>query len=108
MDSGPRLKAEKEREKIRLGLTSDSELALTISPLENSSAGTRRPGLSSDDFEERSGVLGVRWMRINELKWTVKEALEWCQGVKGWNRVDGWEEVARLAQTTLKGKSKER
>ena len=76
-----RLSANKQREKIRLGVTSDEGLTSDISSLirlnDRKGKSKARTDDEDDDADEREGA--VRWLRVNENKWTTQEATQWLE-----------------------------
>ena len=66
-----RLKAEKERIKLKNGYTKDEELQTKLEgDTSNHGAG---------EGEEGSLATRVRWMRVNEVKWSMQDALAWLE-----------------------------
>lgn len=76
-----RLSANKQREKMRLGVTSDEGLTSDISSLirlnDRKGKSKARADDENGDADEREGA--VRWLRVNENKWTTQEATQWLQ-----------------------------
>ena len=70
------LKAEKEREKIRLRVTKDVDLQVTLTAQVARILRTGNSGTMS----------GSRWLRVNELHWSVEAACAWLH-VHGWKTV---------------------
>ena len=67
-----RLKAEKERIKLKQGVTRDEELQ---DSLELPTSTTPKEG--EIDAEGVQSATRVRWLRINTLKWSNEQATDW-------------------------------
>ena len=92
-----RLSANKQREKIRLGVTSDEGLTSDISSLirlnDRKGKSKARTDDEDDDADEREGA--VRWLRVNENKWTTQEATQWLQ-TNDWHQSHAANDVQAL------------
>ncbi|GAA99285.1 hypothetical protein E5Q_05980 [Mixia osmundae IAM 14324] len=91
------LRAEKERLKIRTGAGSDAALQVSQPSVAHGK------GKSREIDDERDPVLGkTRWMRINLLRWTVAEALDWL-AQNGWQLVEKSQNSLQPLQIHLDG-----
>jgi putative methyltransferase len=78
------LKAEKEREKVRLGVSSDAALK---------AGGNNGTKTKATEDAETVGSGTIRWMRVNELKWDLESAISWMEE-QGWQRAESVDQVA--------------
>lgn len=82
-----RLRAEKEREKVRLGVTTDAGLA------SKGDAATLKTDQEVDAESSSAPSGSIRWLRVNELRWEVENAKAYLVE-KGWREVESVDDVA--------------
>lgn len=87
------MKANKEREKIRLGLSLDEALQRSIDEYLVDDRKGKGKAVSSETLDPDSLDGKLRWMRVNELKWTTEEAVEWLLK-ENWGQCSSLEELA--------------
>ncbi|SGY81870.1 BQ5605_C009g05531 [Microbotryum silenes-dioicae] len=98
---------EKETEKERKRKRCSSNEGLQIALPENVAAsiegiGKGKKRAKDAETGEDAGALGsVRWLRVNTLKWTVEEAVEWFDDQR-WEMVNDVETMIETAQTKSK------
>ncbi|SCV74776.1 BQ2448_7805 [Microbotryum intermedium] len=98
---------EKETEKEKKRKRCSSNEGLQIALPENVAAsiegiGKGKKRAKDAETGEDAGALGsVRWLRVNTLKWTVEEAVEWFDDQR-WEMVDDVGTMIETAQTKSK------
>ena len=98
------LRANLQREKIKRGVTVNEALQVDISPYLDSDIKGKGKGKGKklaakdeedDDFDSLEGK--IRWLRVNECKWSVSEAEKWLKQ-NGWVKRASLEEVVDVGQ----------
>ncbi|BGP28005.1 nucleus protein [Rhodotorula toruloides] len=106
----PALDKENEREKRRRKVATNEGLQIALpekiaSSLSSIGKGKKREH-DADRFAEEAGagleaVGEIRWMRVNTLRWSVEQAVEWFEK-GGWEMFEDVEEMLAAAQAKPK------
>lgn len=98
------LRANLQREKIKRGVTVNEALQVDISPyldsdIKGKGKGKDKKRTAEEEEEDDPDSLEgkIRWLRVNECKWSVSEAEKWLKQ-NGWTKRASLEEVVALGQ----------
>lgn len=84
---------EKERKRKRVGTNEGLQIPLpegVASAIEGIGKGKKKE--MGERGEEEGGTGAVRWLRVNTLKWSVEDAVEWFE-TERWELVDDLESL---------------
>lgn len=94
-----RLEAEKEKEKKKKRVLNDEGLQIALPEYVSSSIagiGSAQKRATAEGGGEEEGVGNVRWLRVNTIKWSVEECVEWFENER-WELVEDVETLLEVS-----------
>lgn len=96
------MEKENDKEKKRKKVSSNEGLQIPLpevvaAAIEGIGKGKKRENAEAGEEE---GVGNVRWLRVNTLKWSVEDAVEWFENER-WEMVDDIESLLELSCVPL-------